>query len=124
MVDAASLFVSVSVVVLAALATDLLGPWSAGILAAAPTGGPLALYLAVRGAAAASAGADDGAAPRSAALALRDATDGLLRGVLFTLVFAVCARAAAARGHGLGSTLAFGFAGWAGAFFFNAFALV
>ena len=102
-----SLIVSVLVILAVGLATDLASPFVGSVISSAPTGTPLALFLAYSGEATRTSTRSVSAQNR-----LVDATAGLVSGTLYTLAFALCARAAARSGFALKGTLLAGYTGY------------
>ena len=112
----ANLAVSLSVLCVVALLSETSSPYMGRIIATAPTGTSLALFLSSRVPASASV-VDPAAGAAETQRRLVAATEGLVHGTVSTLLFAVLARTSAASGYGLWATLAAGFSGWAAALF-------
>jgi hypothetical protein len=108
-----SLLLSLVVITAVAFLSETATPFVGSILATAPTGTSLALFLASRPPAAVVA--DPASASAETQHRLIAATQGLVRGTLSTLCFSILARTSALAGHGLWVTLGAGFAGWSGA---------
>lgn len=108
----ANLVLSLAVITAVAFLSDISSPYAGSIIATAPTGTSLALFLASR-APASAAVVDPTAATTETQRRLVTATQGLVHGTISTLFFAVLARTSAVSGYGLWVTLIAGFSGWA-----------
>ena len=93
---------SVLIILLISFATDILGPFLGAIVASAPTGTPLALYLS-------TANSNNA---QSQQLSLTTATEGLVVGSFCTLLFAIATNQAAKSGLSLFPTLLSGYLVW------------
>jgi Trk-type K+ transport system membrane component len=93
---------SVLIILLISAATDILGPFLGAIVASAPTGTPLALYLS-------TANSNNA---QSQQLSLTTATEGLVVGSFCTLLFAIATNQAAKSGLSLFPTLLSGYLVW------------
>lgn len=80
-----SLLISISTVLLIAIACEYGSPYLSSIVASAPTGTPIALYYAA-------------SSSNNPTVALIQSTDGLVKGASCTLIFAVVAKYAAHNG--------------------------
>lgn len=100
-----SLLLSLAVITAVAFLSEATTPFIGSILATAPTGTSLALFLASRSTTGSQAETQE---------RLLSATEGLVHGTISTLCFAILARTSALSGYGLGPILLAGFAGWSG----------
>ena len=100
-----SLLLSLAVITAVAFLSEITSPFVGSILATAPTGTSLALFLASQSSTGSSAATQE---------RLISATEGLVHGTISTLCFAILARTSAVSGNSLGPTLLAGFVGWSG----------
>ena len=109
-----SLLLSFAVITAVAFLSEITSPFVGSIIATAPTGTSLALFLASRPLPP-TVVSDPASASAETQNRLILATGGLVQGTLSTLCFAILARTSALAGHGLWVTLGAGLVGWSGA---------